>query len=141
MKSLLLLALATVSLNSFANGVTPLKAGDKSISKAHSKIISVTSICPQSPVATTCAAFGSIVKIEVSLDGCIDRLGGSFSSFEEVNGTGVLTFAAINIFNKASLTAMCIQQNKQTVTVYVPYEGEITLKDMNYDGEIKPMHK
>jgi hypothetical protein len=141
MKTLILLVTTLFSVSSFAVGVTPLVKGDISLSKADARIISVTPVCPHLPGEMHCNVVGSMVKIAVDLGGCVDRMGGYFSSFNVVSGKGVLNFGAIHIFNKASLTAICTQEVKASmVDIYVPFEGEVVLGDLNYDGEIKPLN-
>jgi hypothetical protein len=139
MKTILITLTALISLTAYAEGVTPISSGDISLSEASSRIISVTSTCPKSNQNMNCFTMGAMVSIQVTLGGCLDRLGGHFSSFEVVDGKGVLHFGAINIFNKASRTARCIVQNSEIVNIYVPFEGEIELKEMNYDGSVKPL--
>jgi hypothetical protein len=134
MKMLLLLSLSIFSLCSFAEQFTLIGKGDASISKAESRMKSVKKICVY---GEDCAAFGSNVKIEVFLKGCVDRFGGYFSTFKIMNGRGVLSFGAINIFNTASLVTDCVQANTKEISIYVPYEGEIVLEDLNYTGQME----
>ena len=134
MKALLtLLALIFVQQVS-AQEMTSLKDGDLNLSQASAKITSIREICPKIPGRWTCMAYGSVVKVEASLHGCLDRLGGYFSKFEVIDGRGILYFGAINIFNKASMTARCVKIPTQTVSVTVPFEGEIELVNMDFTG-------
>jgi hypothetical protein len=116
-----------------ASEVTDLRNGDLSLSQASAEIISVRPICPANPGGRRCMAYGSVVSIKVTLNGCLDHMGGYFSRFEG----STLYFGAINIFNKASMTARCVRIPTETVTINVPYEGSIELVDMDFTGMTK----
>lgn len=134
MKTLLALLTFVVSQSLYADRIAPIKKGDMSLSQAKGEIISVREICPKVPGRATCMAIGSIVEIEVSLQGCVDRLGGHFSKFEVVDGKGVLYFGAINIDNEVSRRAICVKAPTEMISVQVPFEGEIELVNLNYKG-------
>lgn len=119
----------TVSANA-----TALKSGDLSLSQAEAELISVKEICPKIPGRGTCMAYGSVVTVKIKLNGCLDRLGGYFTNFEVVDGKGVLSIGAINIFNKASMTARCVARPTKTVKVRVGFEGDIELVNVDYTG-------
>lgn len=121
-----------------ARGVTPIEKKDISLSQAKGKITNVSEICPRIPGRVSCMAVGSVVTVKVSLGGCLDRFGGYFSKFEEVNGRGVLYFGALNIFNEASRSARCVAAPFHTVKINVPYEGEIELVNLDYTGTLQP---
>lgn len=124
-----------LSLNSaFAQFTTELTKGDLNISQAQAQILSVSPICPASPDGTRCMAYGSTVQVKITMDGCMDRLGGYFSKFEEVNGKGVLHFGAMNIFNKTSMVVRCVQIPSETISVDIPFEGEVDLVEMPFTG-------
>lgn len=120
--------------SAFAQDYTELNSRDLGLSKATGEITSIGPICPQIPGRLSCMAYGSKVVVKVGLNGCLDRLGGFFSKFESVDGKGVLYFSAINIATKESSTVRCFQQASQTVTIYVPYMGDIELVNLNYTG-------
>jgi hypothetical protein len=132
--------IALVSLQTaFAQEVTELKRGDLSLSGASAKITSVKPLCPSVPGQVSCAAVGSMVKVKVSLGGCLDTLGGYFSSFKIVNGKGVLSFGAINIANEGSRVARCYTAPIAIVTIYVPFEGKtVVLEQMDFRGNNLP---
>ncbi|HXH32086.1 MAG TPA: hypothetical protein VNJ01_14880 [Bacteriovoracaceae bacterium] len=134
MKLLLTLTVLLSSQLTFAQNFSPLTSGDLGLSAAKVDMLDVSQMCPRVPGQMSCMAFGSYVKVKVTLNGCKDRFGGFFSSFEEVNGKGVLSVAAININNKASLTTYCNRAPTKTVSVYVGYEGRIDLKEMSYSA-------
>lgn len=120
--------------SAFAQFSTPLNSGDLSLSQAHAEIEKIAKICPVTEDGMSCMAYGSVVSVKITLNGCVDRLGGYFSRFEEVNGKGVLHFGAINIFNKQSMLARCVKIPTQTVTLSVPFEGEIELVETPFFG-------
>ena len=131
----LLILVSLLSLNdAFAQGLTDLKNGDTSLSQAHAQIIEVKKVCEPNEYGASCRAYGSSVKIKVTMIGCIDHLGGTFSNFTEVDGKGVLSFGAINIANKNSEVTRCVQAPSEIVTVSVPFEGQIELVQMNFKG-------
>lgn len=117
-----------------ANDITALKSGDLSLSQAFGEIISVSKICPAYPGRVTCMAYGSVVKVKVNLSGCLDHMGGYFTKFEQIDNKGVLYFGAINIFNKASMVARCVRPPSETVSITIPFEGEIELMNLDYTG-------
>lgn len=123
------------SLSSFATSFTPLTEGDTQLFKADAKVLSIMPICKHHPGEIACMAVGSKVEIEVTLNGCLDRMGGYFSSFKVINEKGYLNFAALNIANKASLGSYCaLLANTEIVTIYVPYEGKIEFVNSNFYG-------
>ncbi|MBY0518223.1 MAG: hypothetical protein K2P81_15040 [Bacteriovoracaceae bacterium] len=124
--SILLLAL---SLNGFSKEVTPLKEGDLHLSAARVELLSVRQICPVGPNGNRCLAYGSIATVKISMTGCLDRLGGYFPSFEVVDGKGILSVGAINIFNKMSMVARCVRMPSETVEIELPFEGEFEFKE------------
>ncbi|MBA2405727.1 MAG: hypothetical protein H0V66_13200 [Bdellovibrionales bacterium] len=136
---LALLTLVTLQ-TAFAQEYTKLKDGDMNLSGAEAKITSVKPVCPRVPGQVSCMAYGSIVKIKVSLNGCLDTLGGHFSSFKIVNGKGVLAFGAINIANESSRVAMCYALPVEIVTIHVPFEGKVELEKMEFRGNILPQY-
>lgn len=119
----------TVSANT-----TALKSGDLSLSQAEAELISVKEICPKVPGRMSCMAIGSIATVKIKLNGCLDRLGGYFTNFEVVDGKGILSVGAINIFNKASMTARCVARPTKTVKIRLGYEGDIELVNVDYTG-------
>lgn len=136
MKTLLtLIAFVCLTSQAFSQeAVTNLEKGDMNLSNAEAKIVSVRPICPRVPGRMTCMAIGSVVTVEVTLNGCLDRLGGYFAKFDFVDNKGILHFGAINIFNKASMTARCVKIPTKRIDLHVPFEGQIELEEMNYTG-------
>jgi len=110
----LLILVSLLSLNdAFAQGLTDLKNGDTSLSQAHAQIIEVKKVCEPNEYGASCRAYGSSVKIKVTMIGCIDHLGGTFSNSE---------------------VTRCVQAPSEIVTVSVPFEGQIELVQMNFKG-------
>ncbi len=134
MKTLLtLIAFVCMTSQAFSQ-VTNLEKGDMNLSKAEAKIVSIREICPRVPGRISCMAIGSVVTVEVTLNGCLDRLGGHFAKFDFSEGKGILHFGAINIFNKASMTARCVKIPTKRIDLHVPFEGDIELVEMDYTG-------
>lgn len=117
-----------------AQDMTDLQRGDLSLTTAEGEIVSIKPICPSRPGGVSCRAIGAAVTIKVHLHGCADRLGGTFSKFEVVDGRPVLYFGAINIANEVSRRARCITAPFATTTVHVPHEGDIELINMDFAG-------
>lgn len=117
-----------------AQEVTVVEKGDLHFSKAQSELISVTPICPNLPGRISCRAIGSVIKIRVTLNACLDRLGGHFSRFEVNNGKGILYFGAINIFNESSTSVRCVRLPTEMVTVSIPFDGDIELVPLEFKG-------
>ena len=120
--------------SAMAQDSTVLQKGDANLSQAIGTISSVRPICPQVPGRMHCMAVGSVVTVKVALHGCLDNLGGYFSKSEFIDGKGVIYFGAINIFNKASMTARCVSQPFKLVELHVPFEGEIEIVNMDFTG-------
>lgn len=134
MKTLLVIMTFFISQSLYADRIAPIKKGDLSLSQAKGEIVSVREICPAIPGRVTCAAIGSIVDIEISLQGCVDRLGGYFTNFKVIDGKGVIFLGAVNISNEVSRRAMCVKAPTEMIKVQVPFEGEIELVNLNYTG-------
>ncbi|MCM2351247.1 MAG: hypothetical protein NDI69_14595 [Bacteriovoracaceae bacterium] len=134
MRMFLFLMFLAFSNVAFTQDITSFEKGDLHFSKAHSELISVNQICPPRPDRISCRAFGSIAKVRVTLNACLDRFGGHFSRFEVIDGKGVLFFGAINIFNQSSTTARCVRAPTEIITINVPFEGEIELAPLNFRG-------
>jgi hypothetical protein len=129
------------SVQTFAIGITPLKANDKTLSQARVELVEVKPVCGANNESDVrCLAFGAHVTLKVKLNGCADRLGGYFSNFNEVDGKGVLSVGAINISTKASESIRCYQQAFEMISIYIPFEGEVELKELSFMGQIIPMH-
>ncbi len=138
MKKFLSLVVLVASHAAFADTFTPIQNGDMSLSGARAEIVSIQPRCPKVPGQMSCMAYGSQVRIKVTLRGCVDRLGGFFSSFDEIDRKPVLSFGAVNVTNRASMAARCVQAPVQFVDVYVPYEGrDIVLKPLHFVGSAR----
>lgn len=119
-----------------AQDFTALNSGDLKISQATAKLISAESICPHSG-RMACMANGTKLSVRVTLNGCLDNLGGYFTNFEIIDGRGILYFGAINLTNQASFTTRCIRMPTKKVTLVLPFSGEIELVNVNYNGSTK----
>ncbi len=137
MKALITLIAMICMHSAMASEYTELQKGDMNLSQATAKITNVREICPSIPGRMRCMAIGSVVTVKVTLQGCLDNFGGYFSKFEHIDGKGVIYFGAINIFNKASMTARCVAQPFKLVELHVPFEGEIELVNMDFTGSSK----
>ena len=133
MKTLIIVLTFLFVQSAMANS-TVLKNGDKSLSQAQAELVSANVICPQIPGRGSCAAYGSVVTVKIKLNGCLDRLGGYFTNFEVIDGKGILSVAAINIFNKASMTARCVAMPFKIVKIDVGYEGDIEVVNSDFMG-------
>ncbi len=135
MRTLVALALFIgFQFHSHAQEITAFGKGDVNFSMAHSNLVSVQQICPQIPGRINCQAFGSMAKIMVTMNGCLDKFGGYFSRFEVINGKGYLFFSAINIYNQESDDIRCLRAPTKLVSVSIPYEGEIELVPLEFKG-------
>ena len=134
MKNLLSLVLLCSVSQAIAGDYTKIQAGDLAIGSASATLLSVKPLCGHVPGQVSCMAYGSIVKIEVGLQGCLDSLGGYHSAFRMKNGKGVLSFGALNISNRKSMTTRCYRQATVEVDVMVPFEGDIELEILDFTG-------
>lgn len=132
MKSLIALAALSFSLCSVAAEFTALKDGDMSLYSARAEITDVRPYCPPSRDGIRCMAYGSSVLVTVHLGGCVDRLAGYHSTFRTKGSTGILSFGAIGIANRTSLTARCMRENTVTVSVPVNFEGQVLLEQLEF---------
>lgn len=114
--------------------MTPFGKGDVNFSMAQSDLVSIQELCPKVPGGINCQAFGSIAKIMVTMNGCLDKFGGHFSRFEVIDGKGYLFFAAVNIYNKESDNIRCLRSPTKLISISIPYEGEIELLPLIFKG-------
>ncbi|MFZ4715356.1 MAG: hypothetical protein ACOYL6_16655 [Bacteriovoracaceae bacterium] len=126
--------------NAFAMGFTPIEKNDLSITNAHAEIVSIQPLCPASPSGIKCMAYGSNVTIKVTLNGCVDRLGGYNFHFEDNHTEGVLYFGALNLRNKMSEITKCFEAPVKIISLVVPFEGKIELKALTFTGTTQPTH-
>lgn len=131
MKLIIAVAILVTSALASAN-TTLIKSGDTSISGAIGTIVDSGPICPSAPGQVSCMAVGTIVTVSVGLGGCLDNFGGYHHSFRVKNGMGVLSFGGLRIANKASMTARCVRMPTAEVKIYVPFEGQIALENLEY---------
>lgn len=106
---------------------TSIKSGDQSIVSTKAKILSFSqnseNLVP-----------GTNVEIQVTFSGCLDRLAGYNYSFKEIDGKGIIFFNALSLSNKASVLTSCFVANHKRITIFVPFEGDIELKTLNFVG-------
>lgn len=121
------------------NGVEGTKAivsGDVALTSASAKIISVKPICPPpAPGRFGCMAIGSVVTLDVALNGCVDKLGTYATSFDVIGGQQVLTFAGVNVGSKLSLTARCIKAPSERVTITIPSNDKPKLVNLDFTAQ------
>lgn len=117
MKTLITSILLLVSTFAFAEEVK-LKRGDFAVDFAQSaKIVEVKALVPRCPPSASCFPTTS-VAIRVQLTGCVDKLGPVTHTLStDEDGMTTIKLAAINIRNKASATARCIQSPEANTTV------------------------
>ncbi|MBP9680086.1 MAG: hypothetical protein KBD76_01675 [Bacteriovorax sp.] len=125
----------TLSLTILLTGITyamaadftSIKNGDQSIVSTKAKILSVNhhsdNLVP-----------GTKVEIQVTFSGCLDRLAGYNYFFKEVDGKGIIFFNALSLANKASISTSCFVANHKKISIFVPFEGDIELKTLNFVG-------
>jgi hypothetical protein len=130
-KLLVLLAMVVLSHQSFGQ-TYPLKNNDTHLSQAQAEILATRLICPASPTGMRCTAYGSIVTVEVKMNGCFDRFGGHFSHFEIKDHTGILYFGANNIANRLSMVAYCASMPVERLELYLPFEGPIEMLPLSF---------
>lgn len=102
MKTVIALAVALMSLNSFA--------GEKYYYTAEFKVVSVKPICPVLADRPSCRAVGAKVVLEAYL-GCLDRL--VYSDFTVSEGEGSVQIDAFSVVrgDKGSMAALCNRTN------------------------------
>jgi hypothetical protein len=129
MKALVISITFLIMTVSFAHATnsTSIKNGDQSITSTKASILSVNH-------DSSNLAPGSNVEIQVTFSGCLDRLAGYNYSFKEIDGKGVVFFNALSLANKASVSTNCFVANKKTITIFVPFEGDIELRNLNFVG-------
>lgn len=117
MKTLLTSVLLLVSTFAFAEEVK-LKKGDFAVDFAQSaKIVAVKNLVPRCPPSASCFPTTE-VQIRVQLTGCVDNLGPVTHTLStDEDGITTIKLAAINIRNKASATARCIQSPMANTSV------------------------
>ena len=131
---LALFVLIGFQLNANAQEITPVGRGDVNFSMASSDLVSVQQICPKIPGRISCQAIGSVIRVMVTMNGCLDKFGGYFSRFEVINGKGYLFFSAVNIYNKDSDSIRCLRAPIKLVSISVPYEGPVELLPLDFKG-------
>jgi hypothetical protein len=119
---------------------TAIKEGDISLSGVAGEIVSVKKICPRTGSGISCMAYGSTVKVKVTTGSCINTFGGYFSSFKVVDGKGVLSFGALVINNEAATRVRCYAISNKIIDIFIPFEGKVTLENMEYQGDIAPVY-
>lgn len=135
MKNLFAMLVLVLAQAAFASDVE-LEKGDLRIYSAEAKVVSSKMICPVGPGGMRCMAYGMNVKVEVKLNGCVDRLIGHVAKFNMVDGQPVLQFRALAVFNEMSMRARCVKMPTETVSVSIPFEGEFDFEQMEFAGKI-----
>jgi hypothetical protein len=109
-----------------------LQEGDIGIGLAESKIIALRPICTRLPGEYSCLGVGSHVTVEMKLNGCFDRFGGHHSRFELQGNKGILHFQAFSISTQDSKDSECDQRPVEKVTLFVPFEGKLELRALEF---------
>lgn len=132
----ILALLITSSSAIYAANEVKLVSGDLSISTIErGEILSKDMFFPNCPLSALCQP-ATQIKVQVFLNGCLDRLGpvSHSTKFNEATGSYELTISAINIATYASTTARCFAPPSETVTINVAPDllySDIELKMMN----------
>ena len=135
MKNLFAMLVLALAQAAFASNVV-LEKGDLRIYSADAKIVSSQLICPMGNGGMRCMAYGTNVKVEVKMSGCVDRFIGHVAKFNLVDGQPVLQFRALGVFNEMSMRARCVKMPTETVTVSIPFEGEFDFEQLEFVGKI-----
>jgi len=79
---------------------------------------------------TNCLIDGEVVRIELPLGGCLDRLGHVTYAAKQVStGNIELSIAATRIVSSDSFAALCQSMPRQTIEITLPqYYGKVSLK-------------
>ncbi|MBT3586515.1 MAG: hypothetical protein HN509_16525 [Halobacteriovoraceae bacterium] len=108
---LMLLLLSAVS-NAQATSTTKLQNTDDALSTIiNGEVLSAANFYPPCPPNALCSP-ATLVKIQLPLSGCADRLGpvSHKVSFNEESGKYTILISAINIHNELSKRIMCLRQ-------------------------------
>lgn len=109
-----------------------LEKSDRHLTAASAKIKSVSALCPQIPGRMTCMAVGIRVQVEVSLGGCMDRLGHYAYKIDQIDGQNVLTFAAVNVGTEASTYTRCYKMPTETVEIIHYANGLVDIDNLDF---------
>ncbi len=134
MKNLIALIALVFAQYSFASNFTQLEKGDLHIYSADAKVVSSKVLCPLNAGGIRCLAYGMNVKVQVKLNGCVDRLIGHVAKFNMIDGQPVLQFRALAVMNEMSMRARCVRMPTATVNVVVPFEGEFDFEQIDFTG-------
>ena len=135
MKTLFAVLVLVLAQAVFASDVA-LEKGDLRIYSAEAKVVSSKLICPLGNGGMRCMAYGMNVEVEVKMRGCVDRMIGHVANFLFVDGRPVLQFRAMGVFNEMSMRARCVKMPTETITVSIPFEGEVDFEQMEFVGKI-----
>ncbi|MFP5386354.1 MAG: hypothetical protein ACLGHN_09770 [Bacteriovoracia bacterium] len=123
MKKLVTLSLLGLSLSGFARDFEPRYYAPEF------RIVNVRPMCPRTiPSGAVCMGLGSVVTVETTLEGCLDKL--VYTDFEVRGGyRGVVEIHAVGLakWDPKSLSARCIRANTIRKTVNVDAFGEIKI--------------
>jgi hypothetical protein len=134
MKNLIALIALVLAHAAMASNLTQLEKGDLHIYSAEAKVVSSKLLCPINGSGMRCLAYGMNVKIQVKLNGCVDRMVGHVAKFNIIDGQPVLQFRALGVMNEMSMRARCVRMPTTTVNVVVPFEGEFAFEQMEFTG-------
>ena len=123
MKKLVTLSLLGLSLSGFARDYEPRYYAPEF------RIVNVRPMCPRTvPGGATCMGLGSVVTVETTLEGCLDKL--VYSDFEVRNGNrGSVELHAVGLakWDPKSLAAYCIRSNTIRKTITVDAVGNVRI--------------
>lgn len=122
MKKLLTVALMGLSFSGFAYEEEP------QYYVPEFRVVSVRPMCPRSvPGGASCMGLGSVVTVETTLGGCLDKL--MFSDFQERSFGGGVELYAVGVakVDPKSKVVRCIRANTVRKTITVNGLGSIRL--------------
>lgn len=122
MKKLLTIALMGLSFSGFASEEEPQYYAPEF------RVVSVRPLCPAPrPGQMTCMAIGSVVTVETTLGGCLDKL--MFSDFQERSFGGGIELYAVGVakVDPDSKRVRCVRANTVRKTVTISGEGNVRL--------------
>ena len=133
MKNLLLLITVLSTLNAASanqRSFIPLEESDVALEQITSgQVISQERLCPVED-GINCFVDGEVVRVELPLGGCLDRLGPvSYVAKQKSQGVVELSIAATNISSSDSFAAFCIGMPSKIVQITLPnFYGKVELK-------------
>lgn len=98
-----------------------LKVGDTGIYPISTGyIVDAKEICPQIPGGMSCQAVGLNATLNLTLNGCVDKLGNVANKVKLLgNGKAELTVSALGIANEVSTRARCAAMPTENANIFI----------------------